>query len=145
MQGQFFRISEAAQIENVSKKIESLIEAGVVAAVKIEEYSAPRSTRSNALMWMWFDELAKSFSRRGKDQYDKDQMHDLMCHKFLGMEPEKVVGMTTIPPRLKGTSKMSRAEMHHFMEQIEAWAADHGVLLTKPEDSEYMIWSKLNS
>lgn len=118
----------------------------VAAAVKDHgfvklEWSAGsnRSLSQNALYWAWMGELAVSFTNRAKDgsAWTKDDMHDLMRHQFLGYE-EKVIGKTELKPTLKSTADLDRGEMHYFMEQIDAWGAEHGVMLPHPADSEYM-------
>ena len=58
-----------------------------------------------------------------------------MRHKFLGTE-EFAVGYEVFT-RLPSTTKLDRHRMATYMNQIEAWAADMGVLLPIPEDNEY--------
>lgn len=97
-----------------------------------------RSISQNGLYWMWMGQLAESFNARSKDgQWSKDDMHDLMRHKFLGYE-SKTIGKTELKDILRSTTKLQKGEMHHYMTQIDAWAVDVGVFLTHPEDSEYM-------
>ena len=97
-----------------------------------------RSISQNGLYWMWMGQLAESFNARSKDgQWSKDDMHDLMRHKFLGYE-SKTIGKTELKDILRSTTKLQKGEMHHYMTQIDAWAVEVGVFLTHPEDSEYM-------
>ena len=97
-----------------------------------------RSISQNGLYWMWMGQLAESFNARSKDgQWSKDDMHDLMRHKFLGYE-SKTIGKTELKDILRSTTKLLKGEMHQYMTQIDAWAVDVGVFLTHPEDSEYM-------
>lgn len=108
--------------------------------VKLEwSAGSNRSLSQNALYWAWMGEMAVSFTKRTRDGdgWSKDDMHDLMRHKFLGYE-DKVIGNTELKPVLKSTSQLDRGEMQHLMEQIDAFAAEHGVLLPHPADSEYM-------
>ena len=60
----------------------------------------------------------------------------MLKHKFLGTEDVEV-GKTTIPAQVRATSTLDRGEMLYFMTQVEAWAIDLGVKLTKPQNSEY--------
>lgn len=98
-----------------------------------------RSISQNGLYWMWMADLAMSFNRRAKDdsEWSKDDMHDLMRHKFLGYE-NKTIGSTELQPLLKSTTKLDKGEMHHYMTQIDVWAQEVGVYLPHPDDSEYM-------
>ena len=82
--------------------------------------------------------LAESFNSRSKEeQWSKDDMHDLMRHKFLGYE-SKTIGKTELKDILRSTTKLDKGEMHHYMTQIDVWGTEVGVYLPHPEDSEYM-------
>jgi hypothetical protein len=105
--------------------------------IKIElNAGSNRSLSQNALYWMWMGEMATHFASRGAE-IDKDKAHDLMRHQHLGYE-DIVINNTVINSQLKSTTKLTKGEMHDYMEKVDAWAADHGVLLPHPEDSEYM-------
>lgn len=103
--------------------------------IKPGKYTNPRSLSQNALVHTWFNTMAKHFSK--KVEVDADQMKLLMKNKFLGTE-DVVVGSTVIEGQLKRTSKLTKGEMTYFMNQVHEWAADHGVNLPIPADSEYM-------
>lgn len=99
-------------------------------------YTSSRSLSQNALAWQWFGEMAAHFSEKSGEIYSKEQMHDLMCHRFLGYR-DVVIGHTVIPQQLIGTSQLDKAQFQRFLEQVDAWACDHGVMLTYPDISEY--------
>lgn len=103
-------------------------------------YTNPRSLSANALMHVWFREMANKFSTDA-NPLTEEQMKALMVHKFLGTE-DVVISKTVIEGQLRHTSKLTSGECKQFMDQVSAWAADHGCVLTMPEDSEYMQWSK---
>jgi hypothetical protein len=103
--------------------------------IKPGKYTNPRSLSQNALVHTWFNTMAKHFSK--KVEVDADQMKLLMKNKFLGTE-DVVVGSTVIEGQLKRTSKLTKGEMTYFMDRVHEWAADHGVNLPIPADSEYM-------
>ena len=103
--------------------------------IKPGKYTNPRSLSQNALVHTWFNAMAKHFSK--KVEVDAEQMKLLMKNKFLGTE-DVVVGSTVIEGQLKRTSKLTKGEMTFFMNQVHEWAADHGVNLPIPADSEYM-------
>jgi hypothetical protein len=103
--------------------------------IKPGKYTNPRSLSQNALVHLWFNTMAKHFSK--KVEVDAEHMKLLMKNKFLGTE-DVVVGSTVIEGQLKRTSKLTKGEMTYFMNQIHEWAADHGVNLPIPADSEYM-------
>lgn len=103
--------------------------------IKPSKYTNPRSLSQNALLHVWFDTMAKHFS--AKVDTNAEQMKSLMKYKFLGTE-DVVVGKTVIEGQLRQTSKLTKGEMTQFMDQVHEWAADHGVNLPIPEESEYM-------
>lgn len=112
-------------------------------ALEIKKYRNKRSLNQNALFWMWCAEARDYFNKKKTPQpLSKDDMHDLFCHLFLGYE-DLVVGNTEIKNKLRGTSKLDTGEMFHFMEKIEAWCVEKGLLLTVPVVSEY--WELKNA
>ena len=100
-----------------------------------KKYVHPRTLSQNALLHLWFDTMAAHFSK--KVDTNAEQMKALMKYKFLGTE-DVIVGNTVIEGQLRHTSKLDKGEMMHFMNQIHEWAADHGVNLPIPAESEYM-------
>lgn len=99
--------------------------------------------KCRALYWVWMAAMAKHFSKKG-GHFEKEDMHDLMRHKFLGYE-SKTIGKTKLEPQLVSTSEdagFSTAQMLEFMQQIDAWAANNGCLLPRPEDNEYAEYAK---
>ena len=103
--------------------------------LQVKKFNKRRSVDQNALMWMWFTEIADFFTKGGRAA-TKDEVHDLMCHKFLGYE-DRAVGELTIANQLRGTSKLDKGEMHHFLTQVEQWAINLGCKVTIPVASEY--------
>jgi len=99
-------------------------------------YRNKRSLTQNALFHVWCRELSAHFSANGYEVSEKE-MKDLMKHKFLGCE-DRVIHNTVIPQQLRESSELDSGEMMVFLDQIWAWAADHGVTLQIPADSEYM-------
>jgi hypothetical protein len=60
----------------------------------------------------------------------------MMKQRFLGTY-DIVIGKTVIEGQVKASSKLTKGEMVHFMDNVYHWAKDNGVLLIVPEDSEY--------
>jgi len=108
--------------------------------IHVERYSPKRSTSANALYWQWLTVMAKHFSKKGQT-FTKDDMHDLMRHRFLGYE-NRVIGKTELKPQLKSSASLSTREMCEYMTKIDAWAADNGCLLPRPEDNDYSEWQR---
>jgi hypothetical protein len=100
----------------------------------VKRYVEKRSLSQNALFHVWCREMADHFKAANVNQ---DSMKELLKYKFLGTE-DRVIGKTVIPNQVRCTSKLDRGEMLHFMDEVQAWALDHGVKLSCPQDSEYM-------
>jgi len=129
-----FIISSSQYLPSVMKELNTLIDKhGFIKMVVTA--GSNKSVSQNNLFWMWMTEMANYFASKGVENSTKDQMHDLMCHKFLG-SITVTVGKTEIT-RLKSLRDLDKGDMLHFMRQIDEWSADHGLLLTHPEDSEY--------
>lgn len=107
-------------------------------AITYGVYTDPRSRSQNRMSWMWYQEMAKYY---GADSFTDQDMHDLMCHHFLGYA-DKVVGKTVIARQLIGTSGLNKSDMSEFLHKVEAWNTDHGLLLTIPADSQYMTYKE---
>jgi hypothetical protein len=142
-EGAVFDIDPTASISEslrpIGVALQMLLKSGAQ-RVTIETIRPHRSLSANALYWTWLDALAKHFSKGG-NKFDKDAMHDLMRHKFLGYE-DKTVGKTVISQQLKSTADLTSSGMCEYMQQIDAWAADCGCLLPRPENNEYAEWAK---
>lgn len=137
MAGDFWMIQNRSQIKDVLRFFGKYLEDWDYTrplAWKAEAYSTSRSLSQNALFHMWCGEMCLHFSE--SVDVTPDTMKSLMKHKFLGTE-DVVVGSTVIPGQLRSTSGLSKGEMHEFMERVYAWAVDHGVRLTNPNDSEF--------
>lgn len=129
-----FVISSHQYLPSVMKEIADMVDKNGFVKVSVSAGSN-RSISQNNLFWMWMTEMANYFASKGVENSTKDQMHDLMCHKFLG-NITVTVGKTEIT-RLKSLRDLDKGDMLHFLRQIDEWSADHGLLLTHPEDSEY--------
>lgn len=126
--------TSADMLLTVVSTVQNLMQTGKRYRITIAEYDQ-RSLPQNNLYWEWCTQMAKHFSRKG-GSFVKEDMHDLMRHTFLGYET-KMIGKTKLEPQLKSTTKLDKHEMSEYMMKIEAWAADHGCLLPRPEDNEY--------
>ena len=92
-----------------------------------------------AVFWIWMRALAAAFTERGQDAYTDAQMHDLMCHKFLGYTTQRTIGKTVIEPALRTITypeDLLPGEFYHFLQEIEIWASDCGVVLPE-KPSQY--------
>lgn len=127
-------------IKSIDEVIKQLTKDGKTCVLELKEYNDKRTLSSNALYWLWMSQMASYFSKN-HTRFTKDNMHDLMRHKFLGYE-DKVIGDTHIKGQLVSSSSLTTTKMYFYMSQIDAWAADHGCLLFHPSDGEYMKYKE---
>lgn len=104
-------------------------------SVEAKEHRQKRTIPQNSLYWMWLKEMSDYFSQKS-GPYSDEEMHDLMRHQFLGYTDRKI-GSTKIEHQLISTTELETLGMSEYMQKIEAWNADHGLLLTIPDHSEY--------
>lgn len=110
--------------------------------VIVRPYIETRNLNQNALYWKWLSLMADHFNEKSlSHHYTKEEMHDLMRHLYLGYEDIKV-GNTIIKGQLKSTADLDRSEMSEYMQKIEAWAAQHDLLLPIPDEKQYEEWAK---
>ena len=125
--------------------------------VTVEIKAGKRSTNQNSLYWEWMTVIAdyvnemkltltyteEEMAEYGFEQdnellvVNKDDMHLSMRQSFLGHERPKKIGKMVIRNQLKSTTNLTKGEMFHYMEQINAYWANLGLLLPIPEDNEY--------
>ena len=109
---------------------------------------ASRSLPQNALFHKWCECAAQFFVSMGKTTFatgapmNMPNMKRNLKLTFLGEEVIRDINLKTgeVTERyeLKHTSDLDKGAMHSFMTCIDAWAAEHGIYLPHPEDSEYM-------
>jgi len=103
--------------------------------VVVKQHKSKRSLNQNALYWKWLGLMAKHFSAK-HGTFTNDHMHKLMRHKFLGYEDE-LIGNTEIKGQLKSTKELNAQGMSKYMQEINSWSCDLGLLLPSPTDAEY--------
>ncbi len=138
MEGIFYLVKDRSELDHAIKSFSKLAndwDFTQPLAWKPVAYVSPRTFSQNALVHVWFSEMATHFAR--KVDIDAEGIKMLMKNMFLGTE-DITVGSTVIPGQVRSTSKLDKGEMMHFLDNIYAWAVDHGVKLTNPNDSEWM-------
>ena len=96
------------------------------AVIEIMEDNGNRSSKQNRLMWEWINVLSVETG------YAKDEMHAIMRDKFLGYN-EVTTKAGTIR-ELRSTTKLKVGEFKDYLEQIDIFASEYGIVLPRPED-----------
>lgn len=121
-------------------------EKGFPCNVKVS--GAKRSLPQNAMLHMWCEQIARFFVSHGKTTFadgkpiTMESMKTNLKRTFLGEQENSDIdlksGEITKRFEVRHSSDLDSGEMHAFLTQIDKWAAEYGIPLTHPEDSEYM-------
>ena len=85
-----------------------------------------RTLPQNALMWLWFTCISRESGMPIQD------VHDTYCARFLARDAATLQGDIV---RVYGsTSRLSTEAMATFLDQVQADAAEMGIILPRPED-----------
>ena len=142
-QGDFVSIKSKADIEIklpfILKRIENW-DFTTPLVVKLQKYENPRSTSQNALSHMWYKQISVEMAKKGhKVEYGKpEEVWKLFLkQRFLGVESYSIGEKVNITDQIKSTSKLTKGEMVHFLDNVYHWAESQKILLIIPADSEY--------
>jgi hypothetical protein len=109
----------------------------------VEIFGAGSVSSYKAIFWVWMKSFAKQFNERGRPT-DKggEELHEIFCYQFLGMEPAKPLknGMV-IPPRLRTLTipkNLNKGQWFDFMRKIEEKAQGWGLRIPEKE-SEFQV------
>ena len=107
--------------------------------VKLDPYQNPRSLSQNAMSHIWYREIANSMADKGHkiDHEEPAEVWKLWLKKrFLGTVSYSI-GNQHIPEQVKSTSKLTKGEFVHFLDNVYHWATKQGIRLSIPAESEY--------
>jgi len=96
-----------------------------------------RSDDQVALWWVWMGKIAEFVKAKGYGSFTKEQVSHTMKHEFNFYEPKF---SDKVPAPIKSLSrkgKAAKAELFDLMCQVDAYWAGKGLLLEKPEESEF--------
>ncbi|MGO1190306.1 hypothetical protein [Vibrio casei] len=104
--------------------------------LKIEiKNTGKRSLSQNALVWLWYGELATQIKQRIGQSHDTEILHEHFKSKFC---PQKTVLLGKQEIHIASTKRLDKGEMCKYLTDIDQWATNAGFKLTRPLDSEYM-------
>lgn len=135
-------IIDPRDIDDLNACIKTMLDLGPV-SVQLKSHTK-RSIPQNALSWLWYGEISKWLLSKGEQySYATPQwVHDAMTHTFLGYEEVVMIDVVTkertTTSRLKGTSGLDVGQFKLYLDLVHNWALSKGLLLTIPDNSEYM-------
>jgi hypothetical protein len=89
-------------------------------------YRRNRRIEQNDFYWTLLTHISQETG------YTKDDLHDMMRYKFLGMQQKEVAGVNI--EYLPSTTKLKVGEMADYLTQIEQWASQLGIWLPAREE-----------
>lgn len=103
-------------------------------SLEIKQWRDKRSIPQNQTMWMWNTEIANHIKKKTSQDFDPEDIHELLKQLFCPVT-EITIGSTTASVR--STKRLDKSQMHRYLEQVDAWAAEKGIMLTIPYGSQY--------
>ena len=101
------------------------------AIISIDRDILTRSGAQNKLLWMWNKIIGDEIG------HNKDDMHDKLVRKLLGtVEYTDFDG--NITTRAIETKTLKVAEMKDYLEEVDRFVGEYGIVLPRPED----LWWK---
>lgn len=123
--------------------------ADIPLSVDVKEYKVKRTIDQNALMHKWFDEISEwrieegweppqvpKVGTTGKFYKPSELMKEFFKNKFLPTVEIDIAPGHSITRKVS-TTDLDTGECSHFMQQIESYCAERGIILTIPENSQY--------
>ena len=103
--------------------------------VTIRQWKESRSLSQNALYWKWLTEINKQAPLQCDAKISGAEMWHEVFKKYYC--PAKSVKNNHAEIAIKSTKSLDVGEMTHYLNKIENWCMDRGVMLTIPHDSQY--------
>jgi len=95
----------------------------------IDRDELSRSQKQNSLYWEWVSVIG------GQLGYTKDETHTILRDKFLGYN--EVTTKLSVIKELRSTTKLKVGEFKDYLEQIDIFVSEWGIVLPHPEDLYY--------
>lgn len=99
------------------------------AIIEITEDKDSRSVKQNRLYWEWVSVIGNELG------YTKDETHAILRDKFLGYT--ETTTKFNVIKELRSTTKLKVKEFKDYLEQIDMFISEYGIILPRPEDLYY--------
>lgn len=94
--------------------------------VTIKPYKKSRTNNQNALYWKWLTIISEHTG------YTQDELHEGMKRNFIGEDiGSDIFGNTYI--RAKSTTNLTTKEFTEYMDKVNIFAANEGLVLPSPD------------
>ena len=101
-------------------------------AMELKPYAKVRSNAQNAMLWLLLTRIAEFIPDEDGVPHSKEAWHHKLKVEFGYVDdtmPMKIDGMTVDVPVPKTSTRMTTKEFSEYFEQVEVFAAEHGVFL----------------
>jgi hypothetical protein len=102
--------------------------------VNVVGWREKRSLSQNSLYWKWMAELSSQAKVNGKKFSGEIWAEFFKKYYCPSKSVEMPLGESSTT---KTTTNLDTGEMHHYLNNIQAWCMREGYSLTIPSDSEY--------
>ena len=102
--------------------------------VTVKGWRESRSINQNSLYWKWMAELSKQAKIQGKVFSGEVWAEFFKKYYCPSKSVEMPLGESS---EVKTTTNLDTGEMHHYLNNIQAWCMQEGYHLTIPSDCEY--------
>lgn len=104
--------------------------------VSIKEWRERRSLDQNSLYWKWLSEIDKqSHLKVDSGNIKGSELWHEVFKKYYCPVKNITNGENSLP--VKSTKMLDVGEMTYYLNKIENWCIDRGIILTIPDSSEY--------
>lgn len=103
--------------------------------VTIKEWKESRSLSQNNLYWKWLAEINKQAPLKCDSKVSGSELWHEVFKKYYC--PVKTISNNKASLEIKSTKMLDVGEMTFYLNKIEQWCMDRGLMLTIPHDSEY--------
>ena len=94
--------------------------------------SQTRSLRQNAYLWgVCYPQIVDFMKNEHQREYSAEAVHEVLKVKFIPHRVEKMSGGDV--KIYRSTTKLSKEEFSDYLEQVMAWAAEFGCVISSPE------------
>uniref|UniRef100_UPI0036DD6C64 hypothetical protein n=1 Tax=Photorhabdus sp. RM322S TaxID=3342825 RepID=UPI0036DD6C64 len=111
-------------------------------SISAKPYKHKRSLSQNSLSHVWYKEISDYLIKAGRTWCTPGWVKKSLKATYLGFEETEFVDFVTgdkyTKQELRHTSDLDTGDMHEYLQKVEAWCAQFGLILTTPADCEYM-------
>ena len=86
-----------------------------------------RTLEQNALYWKWLEIIGNDLG------YRKEELHEVMLDEFAPIKTVRNLEGKPVQKRVR-SSEMNVTQMREYMEAIDQFAAEHNIILPRPEE-----------